>query len=186
MSKIQTHIFHSVIFFSLILISFLGVRLFNLQEHIIFSSDAGRDFLVVRDIYMSHHVTLLGPPSEYKVEGREFFFGPAPYYVILPILVVSNWNPVIVSYFLIVINFVAFIYLLVVLYRYNRQPLVTGICALLFTLSPTLILYSQSYWNPYFILPISVCIVALLIRNIHKPYATNLFYIFILLNDVFL
>src|SRR5258708_33069650 len=77
----------------ILVVIFIGIRLVHLPESIGFGSDEGRDFLTAWNIYTNKQLKLIGPPSEFTVNGREFYFGPAPYYVILPILVVGNWDP---------------------------------------------------------------------------------------------
>src|SRR5476649_2091016 len=80
---------------------FICIRFIHLPQSFNFGSDEGRDFLATWNMYTHRQVTLIGPPSEFTIHGRAFFFGPAPYYMILPALVLGNWNPLFVSYFLI-------------------------------------------------------------------------------------
>src|SRR5258708_2170161 len=108
-------------FFLILFIFFITIRLINLPQIINFGSDAGRDFLVAWNIYITKHPVLIGPPSEYSVNGRQFFFGPAPYYLILPALLVGDWSPLFVSYFLIVLNLVVLFISLKILFQKVKE-----------------------------------------------------------------
>jgi hypothetical protein len=153
-----------IIFWILICLLFLGLRFVNLST-VNFGSDAARDFLVVWNIYTTKHPVLIGPPSEYTVIGRQFFFGPAPYYVILPALVLGNWSFLSVSYFLIFLNLVILFISLSILYRNIQEKLIIYYFAIFCTFTPLLVIYSQSYWNPYLMLPVSTLLVALIVKS---------------------
>lgn len=157
-----------VIFFLLIAFCYLCLRLYNLTGAVNYGSDAARDFLVTWNMYVTKHPVLIGPPSEYSFNGRQFFFGPAPYYLILPSLVLGHWDPLSVSYFTIFLNLVVLLFSLVILIRSIKNKLVVYYFALLCTFTPAVITYEQSYWNPYFMLPVSTLLVALLVKSKNK------------------
>jgi hypothetical protein len=151
-----------VVFFSILLLFFIGIRLVNLPDVINFGADAGRDFLVVWNIYTTKHLALIGPPSEYTINGREFFFGPAPYYIILPALLIGNWDPIFVSYLLIVINLSVLAISLVILNKYIKEKSILYFFAIFCTFTPSFVTYAQSYWNPHFMLPTATLLLSLL------------------------
>lgn len=153
-----------IIFWTLICLLFLGLRFINLST-VNFGSDAARDFLVAWNIYITRHPVLIGPPSEYTVIGRQFFFGPAPYYIILPALALGNWSFLSVSYFLIFLNLAVLLISLNILYTHVKEKLIVYYFAIFCTFTPLLVIYSQSYWNPYLMLPVSTILIALLVKN---------------------
>jgi len=152
----------------ILFVLFVGVRLINLVDVINFGADAGRDFLVTWNMYTHRQVTLIGPPSQYTINGREFFFGPAPYYFILPALIVGKWDPIAVSYFLIFLNGVIFIATLILISRYIKERSTLYLFAACFIFTPAFVAYSQSYWNPYFMLPTAMLLVAFLMISKYR------------------
>lgn len=166
---------NNILILALIVFLFLFLRFVNLSEAINFGSDAGRDFLAVWNIVETQHPTLIGPPSQYTIEGREFFFGPASYYVILPALLIGNWEPLVVSYFLILLNLVALLVSLLLINNAMKQKLVVVLFGLFCTITPEMITYAQSYWNPYLMLPISTLLVGLLVGA--KKFRSGMFFI---------
>jgi len=142
---------------------FLFFRLYDLEKHLNFASDQGFQFLEIYNLYQSKQISLIGPSSSFAQGGKSFFFGPAPYYVTMLPLVLTSWNPVSVSFFLIFLNLTSFIVLFYIILKRLKMPLFAYISALLFIMSPVMIRYSQFYWNPNYHLPISTLIVALII-----------------------
>jgi hypothetical protein len=179
----RTLFFRPISFWILISILFLGVRFFNLPNSINFGTDAARDFLVALNIYTTKHPVLIGPPSEYAFNGRQFFFGPAPYYIILPALIVGNWNPLAVSYFLIILNFVVLLASIRIIITHIKEKPISYCFALFCAITPAFIQESQSYWNPYFMLPTSILLVSLMIKNTIQK--NNTFLSFILIGFLF-
>jgi hypothetical protein len=148
-----------------ILLLFISVRLFNLSSSVGFGSDEGRDFLTTWNMYQTKQPKLIGPPSEYSINGRQFYFGPAPYYVILPALVVGNWDPLWVSYFIIGLNAVALLVVLLELRKQVKDAAVLYSFAAFCTVTPAVITYTRSYWNPHFMFPVSLLVLVLLLKK---------------------
>ncbi len=117
----RTYFSRHVIFLLLVSLLFLALRFIHLPQSVNFGSDAARDFLVVWNMYITKHPVLIGPPSEYAFNGRQFFFGPAPYYLILPALVIGHWNPLAVSYFLIFLNLSVLLLALIILNKCIKE-----------------------------------------------------------------
>lgn len=163
----------------LLFLLFIGIRLFHLSERVDFGPDQGRDFLVTYQIYLDKQIKLIGPPSEYTLYGRQFFFGPAPYYFILPALLMGQWNPLSVSYFIIFLNFAVLIIAVILLNKYLKEKLIVYAFTFLCCVTPLFVEYSQSYWNPYFMLPISLLLVPLLTMSKYKPSNSLIFFIII-------
>ncbi len=142
---------------------FILIRVVGLTESFGFGSDEGRDFLTTWNIYKNSEITLIGPPSEFTVSGREFYFGPASYYVILLPLIISQGDPVFVSYFLVILNALAFLFALFVISKYLKDKFILYSFAIILTFTPPLIQITRSYWNPNFMLPTSLILLGLLL-----------------------
>lgn len=164
---IKKPVFIKYAFFVLILL-YIAIRFIHLPESIGFGSDEGRDFLTTYSVYWHKQFTLIGPPSEFTVNGRQFFFGPAPYYVILPALVLGNWNPLAVSYFLVLLNAGVLAITLLILNKYIKEKFIVYIFTVVLAVTPLFVQYTRSYWNPYFMLPVSTLLVALLVASRYK------------------
>ena len=130
-----------LIVFILLVAAYL--RLYNISGYMTFLGDEGRDVLVVKQMIVDHKWTLLGPTA--SVGG--FFLGPIYYYFMLPFLWAWRLDPtgpaVMVALF-----GVATVYLV---YRAGRDmfhPWVGTVASALYTLSPVVIAYSRSSWNP--------------------------------------
>src|ERR1035437_9349467 len=124
----------------LILAAFL--RLYRIQDYMTFLGDEGRDVLVAYNI-LHGHLTLLGPTS--SVGG--FFLGPIYYYFMAPFLLLFNYNPVGPAVMVALFG-IATVWLI---YKFcselfNRQ--IGIIAAALYAVSPLVIAYSRSSWNP--------------------------------------
>lgn len=118
------------------------LRLYRIQDYMTFLGDEGRDVLVVYNI-LHGKLTLLGPTA--SVGG--FFLGPVYYYFMAPFLSIFNYNPVgpAVMVALFGIATVYFIYKFASEIFNSRVGLIS---ALLYSISPVVIAYSRSSWNP--------------------------------------
>lgn len=126
--------------FILILAAFL--RLYRIADYMTFLGDEGRDVLVVYNI-LHGKLTLLGPTS--SVGG--FFLGPVYYYFMAPFLWLFNYNPVGPAVMVALFG-VATVFLI---YKFCKDLFnykVGLIAALLYAISPLVIAYSRSSWNP--------------------------------------
>jgi 4-amino-4-deoxy-L-arabinose transferase-like glycosyltransferase len=118
------------------------LRLYRIQDYMSFLGDEGRDVLVAYNI-LHGHLTLLGPTS--SVGG--FFLGPIYYYFMAPFLLLFNYNPVGPAVMVALFG-IATVWLI---YKFcgellNRQ--IGIIAAVLYAISPLVISYSRSSWNP--------------------------------------
>lgn len=119
------------------------LRLYRISEYMTFLGDEGRDMLVVLRMIVNHKWTLLGPTA--SVGG--FFLGPIYYYFMVPFVWLFGMDPsgaaVMVALF-----GIATVYLL---YRFVSEmfdPWTGVITASLYAVSPLIIAYSRSSWNP--------------------------------------
>jgi 4-amino-4-deoxy-L-arabinose transferase-like glycosyltransferase len=141
-----------------------------------FLGDEGRDALIVMHMIVDHKFTLLGPTA--SVGG--FFLGPIYYYFMLPFLWLWKLDPtgpaVMVALFGIATVFMV--------YKAGKDmfdPVVGIIAASLYALSPLVISYSRSSWNPNLVPFFSISLIFLLWRLIAKGKKSDLFWIGIVL-----
>ncbi len=119
------------------------LRLWRIADYMTFLGDEGRDVLVVKRMIVDHKFTLLGPTA--SVGG--FFLGPIYYYFMVPALWISGLNPVGPA-IMVALFGVATIFLVYVLGKTFFDKKAGLIAAALFALSPVVINYSHSSWNP--------------------------------------
>lgn len=119
------------------------LRLLRVSEYMTFLGDEGRDMLVIKKMIVDHTFTLLGPTA--SVGG--FFLGPIYYYFMLPFVWAWNLDPTGAA-FMVGLFGVATVYV-VYLFGSRLFDRWTGlVAALLYALSPVVIAYSRSSWNP--------------------------------------
>ncbi len=119
------------------------LRLYRIPEYMTFLGDEGRDMLVIKRMIVDHKFTLLGPTA--SVGG--FFLGPIYYYFMLPFVWISGMNPAGAAAMVAIFGILT-IYLL---YRTGKDMFdewVGLIAAALYAVSPVVIAYSRSSWNP--------------------------------------
>jgi 4-amino-4-deoxy-L-arabinose transferase-like glycosyltransferase len=117
-------------------------RFYNIMGYMTFLGDEGRDVLVVYKI-LHGDLTLLGPTA--SVGG--FFLGPIYYYFMVPFLWLFNYNPVGPA-IMVGLFGVATVWLI---YRIGKEffgSSVGLIASGLYAISPLVVTYSRSSWNP--------------------------------------
>ncbi len=125
----------------LILGAFL--RLYKIGDYMTFLGDEGRDVLIVRNLLVKADPILIGPGT--SVGGM--YLGPLYYYFMAPFLLLSNFNPVGPAIG------VAFLGIITIYLVYDVSNVWFGkaqaiVSSLFFAISPTVINYSHSSWNP--------------------------------------
>jgi 4-amino-4-deoxy-L-arabinose transferase-like glycosyltransferase len=118
------------------------LRLYRISDYMTFLGDEGRDVLVAKGI-LEGHLTLLGP----RASAGDFFTGPIYYYLMTPFLWLFRLDPVgpAVMVALLSVGTVFLIYYLGKKWFDNTTGLVA---AALYSVSPLVITYSHSSWNP--------------------------------------
>ncbi len=152
------------VFLILILLVAAYLRLWRVSEYMTFLGDEGRDMLVVKRMIVDHKFTLLGPTA--SVGG--FFLGPIYYYFMLPFLWLWRLDPTGPSVMVGLFG-VATVYLV---YRIGKDFIsswVGLVAASLYAVSPLVIAYSRSSWNPNVVPFFATLLIYLLLR-----IATNL------------
>jgi len=158
-----------LVIFVLLIAAYL--RLYNISGYMTFLGDEGRDVLVVKRMIVDHKFTLLGPTA--SVGG--FFLGPIYYYFMVPFLWAWRLDPtgpaVMVALF-----GVATVYLL---YRAGRDMFnlwVGVVASALYALSPVVIAYSRSSWNPNIVPFFSLLTIYLLWKYSDNRRIRNIFW----------
>ena len=125
-----------------ILLASAFLRLYKISDYMTFLGDEGRDVIVARGI-LQGHFTLLGP----RASAGDFFLGPVYYYMIAPFLLLTGFDPVgpAIMVALFGIGTVFLVYLVGKKFFDTRAGL---IAASLYAVSPIVIAYSRSSWNP--------------------------------------
>ena len=129
------------IFGIILLASF--VRLWHIGSYMTFLGDEGRDVMVVRDMLLGRKFTLIGPGTSIG----NMYLGPLYYYMMLLPLAVTNFSPVGPAIQIALLGVVT-VALLWWIGRqwFGRTPAL--LISILYSLSPTVITYSHSSWNP--------------------------------------
>ena len=118
------------------------LRLYLISDYMTFLGDEGRDVIVAKDI-LEGHLTLLGP----RASAGDFYTGPIYYYMMAPFLWLFHYDPVGPAVMVALFG-IATVLLLFFVGKdfFNKQ---TGlIAAALYAVSPLVIRYSHSSWNP--------------------------------------
>jgi len=118
------------------------VRLYKITDYMTFLGDEGRDVLIVYNI-LHGHFTLLGPTS--SVGG--FFLGPIYYYFMAPFLWIFRYHPAGPA-IMVALFGVATVWLVFKIGEEFFNKTSALIAAALYSLSPVVIAYSRSSWNP--------------------------------------
>ncbi|MGE5041832.1 MAG: ArnT family glycosyltransferase [Candidatus Levyibacteriota bacterium] len=128
----------------IILVLFLAafMRFYRIGAYLTFLGDEGRDVLVAMHI-LRGDLTLLGPTA--SVGG--FFLGPIYYYFMAPFLWLFNYNPVGPAVMVALVG-IATVWLVYQITKDNFGYIPALIASLLYAISPLVITYSRSSWNP--------------------------------------
>lgn len=136
---------HKLEFVLLLAILLLGafLRLYKIDQYMTFLGDEGRDVIVVRRLLTQGHPPLIGPGTSIG----NMYLGPAYYYMMAIPLLLSNYNPVGPAIFIALLG-VATIFFLWRMAREWFGSVAAFVGALLYAISPVVIIYSRSSWNP--------------------------------------
>lgn len=152
------------------------LRLYKISQYMTFLGDEGRDMLVVLHMIVNHKWTLLGPTA--SVGG--FFLGPIYYYFMLPFVWLWNLDPTGASVMVALFG-VCTIYLVYRLGRDLFDVWVGCIAALLYALSPLVIAYSRSSWNPNLVPFFSTLLIYLVWKSVVRQSPKLLFWVGVVL-----
>lgn len=139
------------------------LRLYRISDYMTFLGDEGRDVLVAKGI-LEGHLTLLGP----RASAGDFFLGPIYYYFMAPFLWLFHFDPVGPAVMIALIG-VATVFLI---YKIAKEffGFKTAIFAsALYAVSPLVIHYSSSSWNPNPMPFVSLLTLYLTYHAVQKP-----------------
>jgi 4-amino-4-deoxy-L-arabinose transferase-like glycosyltransferase len=175
MKKIETWILSA---WPIISIIFIGafLRLYKISLYMTFLGDEGRDVLIVKRMIVDGKWTLLGPTA--SVGG--FFMGPIYYYFMAPFLWLWHLNPVGPA-IMVALFGIATIYLVYYIGKRIFGNSVGLIAASLYAISPLVISYSRSSWNPNVIPFFSILLFYLLWDVVSHGHWNRLFWIGLIL-----
>ncbi len=119
------------------------LRLYRISEYMTFLGDEGRDAIIVRRLLVHADPILIGPGTSIG----NMYLGPVYYYMMAPALLVAGFSPVgpAVQVALLGVATTVFVYFV------GREwfgKWAAIIAASLFAISPVVIIYSRSSWNP--------------------------------------
>jgi 4-amino-4-deoxy-L-arabinose transferase-like glycosyltransferase len=126
----------------LILVLAAFLRLYRISDYMTFLGDEGRDVLVVKDM-LEGNLTLLGPRSS----AGDFFMGPAYYYLMTPFLWLFRLDPVGPAVMVALFG-VATVWLIYFVGKKFFDAKAGLFAAALYSVSPLVVNYSHSSWNP--------------------------------------
>lgn len=136
-SKKLFFVFLAIIIFA----SFL--RLYKIDQYMIFLGDQGRDALVIKRMIEEKHFPAIGPPTSVG----NIYLGPLYYYMMLPPMALFGLNPVSASIMVALIGVLT----VVLIYLVGKTWFGRGsglVSAFLYAISPVNINYSRFSWNP--------------------------------------
>jgi len=152
------------------------LRLYRIADYLTFLGDEGRDVLVVKRMIVDGKWTLLGPTA--SVGG--FYMGPIYYYFMTPFLWASKLDPVGPA-IMVALFGVATIYLIYILCSEYIDRFAGIVASSLYAVSPLVIAYSRSSWNPNIVPFFSTLLIYLCLKLVEQKKILYAFWIGILL-----
>ncbi|HUC94994.1 MAG TPA: glycosyltransferase family 39 protein [Candidatus Saccharimonadales bacterium] len=118
-------------------------RLYKISSYMTFLGDEGRDVIIVRRLLVEGHPPLIGPGTSVG----NMYLGPLYYYMMAPALLLANFSPIGPAVMIAILGIitVAFVWWVGRIWFSKSAGL---IAAGLYAISPTIIYYSRSSWNP--------------------------------------
>lgn len=126
-----------------ILLTGAFLRLYRISEYMLFLGDEGRDAVIVRRLLVNFDPILIGPGTSIG----NMYLGPLYYYLMAPAMLLSGLSPIGPA-FQIALFGVATIFLVWFIAREWFGGLAAVVAAALYAVSPVVIIYSRSSWNP--------------------------------------
>lgn len=176
--RIKKYIFShktEIVLLIIILVVASYFRLYRISDYMTFLGDEGRDAIVAKDI-LRGNFTLLGP----RASAADFFLGPIYYYMMAPFLLLSNYDPVGPAIMIALIG-IATVFLVYYVGRKLFDAKTGLIAASLYAVSPLVIAYSRSSWNPNPMPFFSLLMLYLLYVGIQKQSNKHIFIVGLLL-----
>jgi len=118
-------------------------RFWRIRDYAVFLGDEGRDMITMRQIFTEGHLPFLGPTA--SVGG--FYLGPIYYWMAAPFLLLWRFDPVGPAYMVAALG-VATVFLLYKILRETVGFWPAILTSSLYSVSPLIVRYSRSSWNP--------------------------------------
>ena len=118
-------------------------RLYKIDQYMTFLGDEGRDVTIVRNIFVELHPPLIGPGTSIG----NMYLGPLYYYMMAPALLIANFSPIGPAIQIAILGIIT-VWFVWWTGRVWFGKTVGLIGAGLYAISPTVIVYSRSSWNP--------------------------------------
>lgn len=151
------------------------LRLYRISDYMTFLGDEGRDVLMAKGI-LEGNFTLLGP----RASAGDFFLGPIYYYLIAPFLWIFRLDPVGPAIMVALIG-VATVFLI---YKVSKEFFgfkAAVFASALYAVSPLVIAYSRSSWNPNPMPFVSLLTLYLTYKTVKNPSFKKLLAVGVLL-----
>jgi hypothetical protein len=145
--------------FFIIFSLFFFLRVYHLVESLNFGTDQGLFLLDMQRIVGEKKLTLIGPTASFAASGRYIQLSSLLYYLAFPILFLSHWNVLSVSYLFIFCQFLGLVIMMYALLK-KSTPFVAFVFGLLYSCLPLIVDYSRFFWNPNLLIPISSILLA--------------------------
>lgn len=119
------------------------LRFYRIDEYLPFLGDEGRDVRVIRRFLTNFDLMFIGP----RTSIGDMYLGPLYYYLIAPFLLLSNFSPTGPAVFVSLLSLGT----VILIWKSGREWFgkIAGLtAALLYAVSPLVILYSTHSWNP--------------------------------------
>lgn len=132
-------------FIVLLLILLVGafLRLYKINQYMTFLGDEGRDVIVVRNLLVHADPILIGPGTSIG----NMYLGPIYYYMMAPALFLAGYSPVGPAVMIALLG-IATVFLVWFIARDWFGKWAAVFASFLYAISPTVIIYSRSSWNP--------------------------------------
>ncbi|HBP51251.1 MAG: hypothetical protein US68_C0002G0025 [Candidatus Shapirobacteria bacterium GW2011_GWE1_38_10] len=147
---------------------YLFLRLYNFEEKANYYLDQGLHLLESYQMVDSQKIRLIGPMVTSKTFlDRGFFIGPQYYYVLAGLGLLTKWDPILIDLILLFLELGFFLYFT----NWIRNKYGTAEALMVFsviTFSKYFIMHSRFFWNPHFLLPLSILMIFFLDKYIQK------------------
>lgn len=146
MEKIKTIIKKNPVeFWALLVILIVGafLRLYRVDQYLTFLGDEGRDVIIVRRLLVYFDPILIGPGTSIG----NMYLGPLYYYMMALPLLIANFSPVGPAVMVALLGLITVVFIWWVAREWFGKYAAI-ISSGLYAISPTVIIYSRSSWNP--------------------------------------
>jgi 4-amino-4-deoxy-L-arabinose transferase-like glycosyltransferase len=128
--------------FILVILLAAFLRLYKLEEFVIFLGDQGRDAIIIKRIITFEHFPAIGPIS--SVGG--VFLGPFYYYLMAPFLLLTKLNPLGLALGSVILSLIGLFFSYLVLAKIKKN--LARFFLILTAFSAVLVSSSRFSWNP--------------------------------------